>query len=123
MRPFDSAQGRPVNVQTVDLVMVDFIAMEAIFSFKERGRFVKGPYALIPLAGAIEPAGEVVANPSPDDFLEHLKEFIGHIHRHPEPQQAAPSAQVVPSYRSLPARSMRSPAPKQAAPACSALPM
>lgn len=95
MRPFDSAQGRPLNVQTVDLVMVDFIAMEAVFSFKARGRFIKGPYALIPLAGAIEPAGEVVANPSPDDFLEHLKDFIGHIRRHPDPRQAASLATAV----------------------------
>lgn len=95
MKPFDSAQDRPVNVQTVDLVMVDFIAMEAVFSFKERGRFVKGPYALIPLAGAIEPASEIVANPAPDEFLEHLKDFIGHIHRHPEPRAAASLAMAV----------------------------
>lgn len=100
MRPFDSpfdpahgmAQARPVNVQTVDLVMVDFISMEAIFSFKERGRFVKGPYALIPLAG---PEGASAAPAPVDDFLEHLKDFIGHIQRHPEPRQAASLATVV----------------------------
>ena len=82
---------RPVNVQTVELVMVDFIAMEAIFSFKERGRFVKGAYALIPLAGP-----EGMADPAPvDDFLEHLKAFIGQVQRHKDPRQAASMATAV----------------------------
>ncbi len=83
---------RPVNVQTVELVMVDFIAMEAVFSFKERGRFINGPYALIPLAG---PEGASAAPARADDFLEHLKDFIGHIHRHPDPRQAASLATAV----------------------------
>lgn len=83
---FDSAQctHRPVNVQTVDLVMVDFIGMEAVFSFRERCRFVKGRYALIPLSG---PGGETP--PALDDFLEHLKDFIGHIHGCGAPREAA----------------------------------
>lgn len=82
---------KPLHVQTVELVFVDFIAMEATFGFKEKVRFVKGPYALIPLAGP-----EVAADPQPvAEFLEHLKEFIGRIQRCEAPQQAANLAAAV----------------------------
>lgn len=82
---------RPLHVQTVELVFVDFIAMEATFGFRERGRFVKGPYALIPLASP-----EGVAGTAPlDDFLERLKDFITHIHQYEDPRQAANLATAV----------------------------
>jgi hypothetical protein len=85
---------KPLNVQTVDLVFVDFIAMEATFGFKERGRFVKGPYALIPLGG--DAARDEGADPAAlEGFLEVLKDFIGHIHRCEEPRQAANLATAV----------------------------
>lgn len=80
-------------VQVVDLVMADFIDMEATFKF--RGRFmcvVKGPYALIPL----DEAGASNADPAPvDEFLEHLKTFIGQVQRHKDPRQAASMATAV----------------------------
>lgn len=84
----------PANVQTLELVMVDFIAMEAVFGFKERARFVKGPYALIPLAG---PAGEAAPATlaAMDDFLEELKDFITAVHRCGDPATAATLAAAV----------------------------